>query len=76
MYVCENKQGAATELRSCLKVKEPSWLPVPNKSYGFCGRRATLKKMRELRSGVEIEMAVLGSPSLISLTASVGLEQH
>ena len=45
--------------------------PVPN-FYGFCGRKAPRKKktvqsFSELRSCVEIEVAVLGFPSLILL---------
>ena len=39
-------------------------LPVPNNSYGLCGRKATFEEdvyHSELRSCVEIEMAVLSS---------------
>ena len=61
--------------------------PVPNKPYGFCGRKATLnsgeKKYSaalfcshsELRSCVNVEVAVLGSPSLIVMV-SVDVKQH
>ena len=33
-------------------------------------------KISELRSCVEVEVAVLGSPSLISLMVSVDVKQH
>ena len=50
-------------------------LPVPNKPCGLCGRKATLNWVwSELRSRVKVEVAVLGSPSLISLTVSVDTE--
>ena len=45
--------------------------PVPNSPCGLCGRKATLNLNRgvsELRSCVKVEVAVLGSPSLIVLT--------
>ena len=45
-------------------------LPVPNSPYGLCGRNATLNDT-ELRSCEIVEVAVLGSPSLIVLMVSV-----
>ena len=49
----------------------------PNSPYIFCGRKATLKcSISELRSCVKVEVAVLGSPSLIVLTVSVDVKQH
>ena len=51
----------------------PSWAPLPtyHSPDGLCGRKATLnlnfEHLRELRSCVKVEVAVLGSPSLISL---------
>ena len=57
-------------------------LPVSNKPYGFCGRQAALNhsvnrwKCTELRSCVNVEVAVLGSPSLISLMVSVNVKQQ
>ena len=42
--------------------------PVPNSPYGLCGRKATLDELsraRDLRICVKVEVAVLGSPSLI-----------
>ena len=53
-------------------------LPVPNKPDGFCGREATLKRnfVSELRSCVKDEVAVLASPSLISLMVSADVKQH
>ena len=40
--------------------------------YGLCGRKATLNlNSSELRSCVKVEVAVLGSPSLIVRTVSV-----
>ena len=45
-------------------------LPVPNCPYGLCGRKATLhdeRQIAEVRSCVNVEVAVLASPSLIVL---------
>ena len=42
-------------------------MDVPNSPYGLCGRKATLKHPR---SCVKVEVAVLGSPSLIVRTVS------
>ena len=48
-------------------------LPVPNKPYGFCGPKAPLRLYpSELRSCVKVEVAVLGSPSLIRLYGLCG----
>ena len=47
-------------------------LPVPNILYGLCRRKATF----EVRSCVQVEMAVLGSPSLIFFMVSVDAKQH
>ena len=47
--------------------------------YGLCGRKATLNlnwSSSELRSCVKVEVAVLGSPSLISLMVSVEVKKH
>ena len=54
-------------------------LPVPNKPDGFCGRQATLKQNcteLELRSCVKVEVAILGSPSLIVHKFSMDVKQH
>ena len=51
-------------------------LPVPNSTYGLCGRRVTLKPHSELRSCVKVEVAVLGSHFLIVRTVSVDVNQH
>ena len=56
-------------------------LPVPNGPCGLCGRKATLNLNlhvfdTELRSSVKVEIAVLGSPSLIVLMVSVDVKQH
>ena len=52
--------------------------PVPNKLYGFWGRKSPWKKKEkkkqlrpELRSCVKVEVVVLGSPTLIVLVVSV-----
>ena len=48
-------------------------------AYCLCGRKATLNlnlKFSELRSCVEVEVAVLDSPSLIVLMVSVDVKQH
>ena len=47
--------------------------------YGLCGRKVTLKlkhQVSELRSCVKVEVAVLGSPSLMVLMVSVDVKQH
>ena len=47
-------------------------LLVPNSPYSLCGRKVTLNgKRAELRNCVKVEVAVLGSPSLIVRTVSV-----
>ena len=53
-------------------------LPVLNSPYGLCGCKATLNfNLRtEFRSCVTVEVAVLGSPSLIVLMVSVNVKQH
>ena len=54
-------------------------LPVPNGLYGLCGRKATLSEEDlglELRSCMKVEVAVLGSTSLIVLTISVAVKKH
>ena len=52
-------------------------LPVPNSPYGLCGRKETLNcSISELRSCVKVEVAVLGSLSLIVLMVSVDEKQH
>ena len=53
--------------------------PVPDNPYGICGRKATLNLNTlhsEVRSCVKVEVAVLGSPSLIVLVVSVDVKQH
>jgi len=50
---------------------------VPNNLYGLCGRNGTIELLRtQLRSCVGVEVAVLGSPSLIVRTVSVEVKQH
>ena len=45
--------------------------------YGLCGRKTALNVLvSELRSCVNVEVAVLGSPTLIVRTASVDVKQH
>ena len=51
-------------------------LPVPDSPYGLCGRIATLNTTSELRSCVEDEVAVLGSPPLIVRTVYVDVKRH
>ena len=52
-------------------------IPVPNSPYGLCGRKATLYcSISELRSCVNVEVDVLGSPSLISLMVSLDVKQY
>ena len=53
----------------------------PDSPYGLCGRKATLDELsraraRELRSCVKVEVAVLGSPSLVVRTVCVDVKQH
>ena len=67
-------QQRTSELRSCCGRRggRPA-LPVPNNPYGLCGRKAQIEhNTAELRSCVKVEVDVLGSPSLIVLTVSVG----
>ena len=63
----------ALELMSCVKVDV---FPVPNSPYGLCGRKATLNLNAELRNCVEVEVDVMGSPSLIIRTVSVDVKYH
>ena len=50
-------------------------LPAFNSPYGLCGRKATPNcSISELRSCVKVEVAVLGSPSLIVLMVSVNVK--
>ena len=54
-------------------------LPVPNKPYGLCGRKATVNSnhhLSELRSCVKVEVAVLRAHSLIAEMVSVDVKQH
>ena len=54
-------------------------LPVPNSPYDLCGRKEILNsnsENSELRSCVKVEVAILGSPSLIVLAVSVDVKQH
>ena len=55
------------------------FVSVPNKPCGFGGRKVPRKKKvesSEFRSCVEVEVDVLGSPSLIILMVSVDVKQH
>ena len=50
---------------------------IPNSPYGLCGRKTTLNfSILELRRCVEVEVAVLESPSLIVRTVSVNVKRH
>ena len=51
---------------------------VPDKPYGFCRRKGTFEKEEEGEEDDEdiIDVAVLGSPSLISLMVSVDAKEH
>ena len=43
-------------------------LPVPNKPYGFCGRKATLNEtVHRAQECVKVEVATMGSSSLTCL---------
>ena len=59
--------GASSELRSCESRGGRPGFPVPDSPYGLCGRKATLNLNSELGSCVKVDVAVLGSPSLIDL---------
>ena len=55
--------------------------PVANSPYGLCGQKVTLNLKTEngipdLRSCMKVEVAVLGSPSLIVPMVSVDVRQH
>ena len=61
------------------EVAIPDSQSLPNKPGGLCGRKATLKRkcyFAELMSCVKVEVAVLGSPSLIVLMVSMDVKQH
>ena len=52
---------------------------VPTSPRGLCGRKAILAKkseVREIRSCVKHEVAVLDSPSLLFLAVGVDVKQH
>ena len=54
-------------------------LPVPNGPYGLCGRKASLNERKAIRTQdlcQKVDVAVLGSPSLMVRTVSVGVRQH
>ena len=54
-------------------------LPIPNSSYGICGRKATLNSNlypSELRSCEKVEVDVLGCLSLIVRTVSVDVKRQ
>ena len=52
-------------------------LPIPNSPYGLCvTQNNTEFKDTELRSCMKVEVAVLGSPSLIILMVSVDVKQR
>ena len=55
-------------------------LPVPNSTCGLCGRKATFTtnffKCEQSSVTVKIEVAVLGSLSLIVLMVSVDVKRH
>ena len=52
-------------------------LPVRNRPYGLCGRKATLNLGKpKLGSCVKVEVAVLGSPSITVLVVSVDVKHH
>ena len=65
-------------LRGTRYPTHPTPSPVPNKPYGFCGRKAPWGEMDtlELWSCAKVAVASLGSPSLISLMVSVDVKQH
>ena len=68
------RQDTETSWTVPVRKAYPSLLTA-NGPYGLCGREATLNGTLtpELRSCVRVEMAVLGSPSLIVL---VDVKQH
>ena len=51
-------------------------LPVPNKPYGFCGRKATLNSNCARQSSGAVCESRSDSLSLISLMVSVDVKQH
>ena len=62
----------------CERQSGRSGLPVPNSLYGLCRRKATLALNWSNGVGgcVKVEVAVLGSPSLIVLMVSVDVMQR
>ena len=51
-------------------------LPLPDIPYGLCGHKSSLNENADHRSCVKVEVAVLGSASLIVLMISVDVNQH
>ena len=71
--------GVSTAQELCESPGGRPELPVPNKPHSFCGRKALVHlnvDPSELRSCVKVQVAVLSSPSLISLMVSVDVKQH
>ena len=67
VFVDVEEDGSKSSGKACI------WTPIPNSRYGFCGRKATLKKKTDLRVQ---EMRVSGPPSLTVATVSVDVKQH
>ena len=62
-----------------MKVEVKVEVAVPDSSspYGLCGRKSALNvSVSELRDCVKVEVAVLGSPSLIVLMVSLDVKQY
>ena len=85
LYIASPETVLATAQELCESRGGRPGLPVLNSPYGLCGREATLhlntvererQRETEFRSHVKVEVAVLGSPSLIVLTVSVDVKQH
>ena len=68
-----------SELRNCVKVEpDVPGVPVPNRPYGLCGRKATLDIASELRNCVKVESrgGRPGSPVPNSPIISVDVKQY
>ena len=75
LYICMTQTWSVRARELCGSRGGRPGLPVPNRPYGFCGRKATLNSGPQSTS-MEVDVAVLDSLSLISLLVSVDVKHH
>ena len=77
MRACLPAKPCPTVLGLCESRGGRPGLPILINPYGLSGRKATLNVLvSELRNCLNVEVAVLGSPTLIVRTASEDARQH